>query len=194
VSAQLFPPGIPKAKRLFDLLLTVPGLVLISPLLAVLALLVRLFHGAPVVFTQVRPGYRSQPFTMYKFRSMNEARDEQGALLPDEERLTRFGSFLRASSLDELPELFNVLRGEMSLIGPRPIVMDEIPLYKDDFEIYKQVLPGMTGMWQISGRNDLTYEERVSLDVYYVQNWSIWLDIHILMHTVLTAAQAKGAY
>jgi lipopolysaccharide/colanic/teichoic acid biosynthesis glycosyltransferase len=104
------------------------------------------------------------------------------------------GDFLRRTSMDELPQLWNVMRREMSLIGPRPIVSEEIPLYKDDFEIYKQVLPGMTGMWQISGRNDLSYEERVALDVYYVQNWSIWLDIHILMHTFITTAQARGAY
>ena len=119
---------------------------------------------------------------------------EQKFKLKRDLRITGIGAFLRRTSLDELPQLWNVIKREMSLIGPRPIVKEEIPFYKNDFEIYKQVLPGMTGMWQISGRNDLSYEERVGLDVYYVQNWSIWLDIHILIHTILVILRGQGAY
>jgi len=119
---------------------------------------------------------------------------ESNFKLKNDPRITDIGRFLRRTSLDEIPQIWNVLKGEMSLIGPRPIVTEEIPLYGDEFEIYKQVLPGITGLWQISGRNDLPYHDRVKLDVYYIQNWSIWLDIHILMHTMLATLQARGAY
>ena len=119
---------------------------------------------------------------------------ESNFKLKNDPRITDIGRFLRRTSLDEIPQIWNVLKGEMSLIGPRPIVTEEIALYGDEFEIYKQVLPGITGLWQISGRNDLPYRDRVKLDVYYIQNWSIWLDIHILMHTILATLQARGAY
>ncbi len=136
---------IPRAKRIFDLALTLPGLVLISPLLLTLALLVRIFLGKPVIFSQVRPGYKGKPFALYKFRTMTDARDSQGNLLPDELRLTRFGQFLRSYSLDELPELINVIRGEMSLVGPRPLLMQYLERYSFEQARRHDVLPGMTG-------------------------------------------------
>lgn len=184
MAAYLFPPGVPKAKRLFDLLLTIPGAILISPILLMIAILVRIFHGAPVVFTQVRPGYRGKPFTMYKFRSMSEKRDGQGALLPDGERLTRFGRTLRAASLDELPELYNVLRGEMSLVGPRPLLMQYLARYTPEQARRHDVLPGITGWAQVNGRNNVSWEDKFELDVWYVDHWSLWLDLRILLLTM----------
>ncbi len=180
---MLFPAGVPVAKRLFDLLLTSLGLVIISPVLLVVALSVRLAHGSPVLFKQRRPGYHSQPFTNYKFRTMTGARDAQGRLLPDAERLTRLGRFLRSSSLDELPELFNVLRGEMSLVGPRPLLMQYLERYTAEQRRRHDVLPGITGWAQVNGRNTLTWEEKFRLDVWYVDHWSFWLDMKILLRT-----------
>jgi sugar transferase EpsL len=166
--------------------------ILISPALALIALLVRLLHGAPVVFTQVRPGHHGQPFTMYKFRSMSEARDKHGALLPDEARLTRFGSFLRASSLDELPELINVLRGEMSLIGPRPLLMQYLERYTPKQARRHNVLPGITGWAQVNGRNNVSWEDKFELDVWYVDHWSVWLDMRILLLTLWKVVTSEG--
>lgn len=183
MAVRLFPSGIPKIKRVFDLALTIPGAVLISPILLITALLVRLIHGSPVVFSQVRPGYQGKPFTMYKFRSMNEARDNSGALLPDGQRLTPLGKFLRSSSLDELPELFNVLKGEMSLIGPRPLLMQYLDRYTTEQTKRHNVLPGITGWAQVNGRNNVSWEAKFGLDVWYVDHWSIGLDISILLKT-----------
>jgi Undecaprenyl-phosphate galactose phosphotransferase WbaP len=211
VTHQLINPTQQRIKRLIDIVLIFISLPLLLPLFALIALAIKLDSPGPVFYSQRRIGHNGQEIRMWKFRSMvlnaetvlknylerdpdMRAEWEQNFKLKQDPRITRIGNILRRTSLDELPQLWNVLRREMSLIGPRPIVTDEIPLYKDDFEIYKQVLPGMTGMWQISGRNDLSYEERVGLDVYYVQNWSIWLDLHIFLHTVITALQAKGAY
>ncbi len=211
VTHQLINPTQQTIKRLMDVVLIIVSLPVLLPLFALIALVIKLDSPGPVFYSQKRLGHNGQEIRMWKFRSMVlnaeavlekyieqdpvlQAEWEENFKLKRDPRITRVGNILRRTSLDELPQLWNVLFREMSLIGPRPIVIEEIPLYKDDFEIYKQVLPGMTGMWQISGRNDLSYEERVALDVYYVQNWSIWLDIHILLHTFITAMQAKGAY
>ncbi len=192
MTAKLLPPGVPITKRLFDLILTIPGLLVISPILAVLALLVRLFHGSPIVFTQTRPGYRGQAFTMYKFRSMTNATRPDGQLLPDAERLTRFGHFLRASSLDELPELLNVLRGEMSLIGPRPLLMQYLDRYSPEQARRHNALPGITGWAQINGRNNVSWQIKFELDVWYVDNWSLWLDIQVLARTLWKVLAREG--
>lgn len=186
------PPPIPLRKRLFDLLLTLPGLVLISPLLLVLAVLVLVYHGRPLFFRQRRPGYLGRPFNLYKFRSMSEKRDALGQLLPDEARLTRFGRFIRAYSLDELPELINVVRGEMSLVGPRPLLMQYLERYSPEQARRHEVLPGITGWAQINGRNALSWEEKFRLDVWYVDHWSLWLDIKILLISAVTVIRREG--
>ncbi|NUM43067.1 MAG: sugar transferase [Anaerolineales bacterium] len=188
----LIPPGIPPAKRLFDLLLTIPGLILVTPLLLLTALLVRLFHGSPVIFQHKRPGYRGEPFTLYKFRTMSNARDPRGNLLPDEARLTPLGKFLRATSLDELPELLNVLKGEMSLIGPRPLLMQYLDRYTPEQARRHDALPGITGWAQINGRNNLSWEAKFELDVWYVDHWSVGLDIKILALTFWKVLKREG--
>ena len=189
---RLFPCGIPVVKRLFDLLLTIPGVILISPLLAVLAVLVRIYLGAPVIFRQRRPGYRGEIFTLYKFRSMRDATDSNGKPLPDSERLTRLGRFLRALSLDELPELWNVLKGELSLVGPRPLLIEYLPLYSAEQARRHDVLPGITGWAQVNGRNTLSWQDKFRLDVWYVDHWSLWLDIRILALTFLKVICREG--
>jgi lipopolysaccharide/colanic/teichoic acid biosynthesis glycosyltransferase len=181
-----------RVKRLMDLVLVTPGLVILAPLLLFLAILVRLFHGSPVLFRQQRPGLRCTPFTILKFRTMTMEKDEAGIPLPDEERLTRFGRFLRASSLDELPELLNVLKGEMSLVGPRPLYMKYICCYRAKEQKRHAVRPGITGLAQIRGRNFLAWDNRLALDVWYVENWSLWLDIRILLQTLGSVLRRKG--
>jgi lipopolysaccharide/colanic/teichoic acid biosynthesis glycosyltransferase len=171
-------------KRIFDLLITMPALVLFSPVLVVVALLVRAKLGTPVFFRQERPGLHGKPFMMVKFRTMTDARDAQGTLLPDAERLTRFGRFLRSSSLDELPELWNVLRGDMSLVGPRPLLMEYLPLYSTEQMRRHEVRPGITGWAQVNGRNAISWEEKFALDVWYVDNCSLVLDLRILWLTL----------
>jgi lipopolysaccharide/colanic/teichoic acid biosynthesis glycosyltransferase len=188
----LFPAGIPIRKRLFDLCLTIPGLILISPLLLLLAILVRVKIGRPVMFRQIRPGYRTQPFTNYKFRTMADLRDSEGALLPDEARLVPFGRLLRSSSLDELPELFNVLKGEMSLVGPRPLLMRYLERYTPEQARRHEVLPGMTGWAQVNGRNILSWEDRFRLDVWYVDHWCLRLDLRILLLTLVKVLKREG--
>ncbi|MEJ5241033.1 MAG: sugar transferase [Anaerolineales bacterium] len=188
----MFPPGVPISKRLFDLLLTVPAVILLSPLLALIALLVYLFHGRPVLFRQLRAGYRGEPFWIYKFRTMSDARDAQGNLLPDEQRLTPLGRFLRATSLDELPELFLVLSGKMSLVGPRPLFLHYLERYTPEQARRHEVLPGITGWAQINGRNALTWEEKFRLDVWYVDHRSFWLDLKILLLTVWKVLKREG--
>lgn len=188
----MFPPGVPLTKRIFDLLLTSIGLLLISPLLVILAILVRLKLGAPVLFKQRRPGYRGKPFWIYKFRSMADLYDQEGNLLADELRLTKFGRFMRSASLDELPELFNVLKGEMSLVGPRPLLMQYLERYSPEQARRHEVLPGITGWAQIHGRNALTWEEKFRLDVWYVDHWSIGLDLRILAATLVKTARREG--
>ena len=188
----MFPPGVPISKRIFDLLLTSLGLALISPILALLAALIWLAHGWPLIFSQVRPGYRGKLFRIYKFRTMTEERDKFGNLLPDEERLTRLGHLLRATSLDELPELINVLRGQMSLVGPRPLLVQYLERYTPEQARRHDVLPGITGWAQINGRNALTWEAKFRLDVWYVDNWSFWLDIKILGLTLWKVVKREG--
>ena len=171
-------------KRTFDILVSCLGLILLSPLLLVLALLVRINLGSPVFFCQERPGLHGKIFRLYKFRSMRDAVDKNGNELPDEERLSTFGKLLRASSLDELPELFNVLKGEMSLVGPRPLLVKYLPLYSPEQSRRHNVLPGITGWAQINGRNAISWDEKFRLDVWYVDHWSPLLDLKILFLTV----------
>jgi len=183
MTAKLLPPGVPLSKRLFDLILTLPGLVLISPLLGLIAVLVRIFLGSPVLFRQMRPGKGGEPFNVYKFRTMTDERGSSENLLSDAERMTGLGRFLRNLSLDELPELFNVLRGEMSLVGPRPLLMQYLERYSVEQARRHEVLPGITGWAQVNGRNAITWEDKFRYDVWYVDNWSLWLDIKILLTT-----------
>ena len=189
---MLFPQGIPRSKRIFDLVLTVPGVIVLSPIIAIIAFFVRWKHGSPVLFKQIRPGYQGQLFTLRKFRSMSNARDAEGNLLPDQERLTKLGRFLRASSLDELPELLNILKGEMSLVGPRPLLVEYLERYSPEQARRHEVLPGMTGWAQINGRNALTWEEKFSLDVWYVDHWSLKLDLKILGMTLGKVIRREG--
>jgi len=179
-------------KRLLDLALTIPALILLAPLFVLLALLVRLRLGSPVLFRQQRPGLCGQPFTLFKFRTMTDARDAQGHLLPDANRLTRFGRFLRSTSLDELPELFNVLKGEMSLVGPRPLLMQYLERYTPEQVRRHEVKPGLTGWAQVNGRNALTWEQKFALDVWYVDHWSLWLDLSIILLTAWKVLIREG--
>lgn len=188
----LFPRGVPAGKRLFDLAAAGLGLLVLSPLLLALAILVRARHGAPVLFRQERPGYKGIPFHVHKFRTMNGARAADGTLLPDAERLTSLGRFLRATSLDELPELVNVLRGEMSLVGPRPLLMQYLERYSPEQMRRHDALPGITGWAQVNGRNALTWEDKFRLDVWYVDHWSFWLDIKILLLTLWKVLTREG--
>jgi lipopolysaccharide/colanic/teichoic acid biosynthesis glycosyltransferase len=185
-------PRVPVAKRLFDLLLTILGLILISPILLATALALWLTEGRPVLFRQERPGLGGRIFRLYKFRTMRSLNDANGNPLPDGQRLSKIGRFLRALSLDELPELFNVLRGEMSLVGPRPLLVKYLPLYSPEQARRHNVLPGMTGWAQVHGRNALTWSERFELDVWYVEHWSLWLDIKILLMTPLKVLRSEG--
>jgi sugar transferase EpsL len=171
-------------KRWFDLSIALPLMMVLSPLLGMLALIIRRKLGRPVLFTQVRPGLNGQPFTMVKFRTMTDAKNEHGELLPDKVRLTYLGQFLRASSLDELPELWNVIRGEMSLVGPRPLLTSYLELYSPEQARRHDVLPGITGWAQVNGRNAISWEQKFQLDVEYVNRVSLWLDIKILILTV----------
>ena len=183
---------IPRIKRLMDLLLTCVGLIILSPVYLLIALLVWIFIGRPVLFRQKRPGLAGGPFIVYKFRTMNDRKDDKGNLLPDVDRLTAPGKFLRASSLDELPELFNVLKGEMSLVGPRPLLMQYLERYSPEQNRRHAVLPGITGWAQINGRNALTWNDKFLLDVWYVDHWSIWLDIKILFLTFWKVITREG--
>lgn len=171
-------------KRPLDLLLSGTALVVLSPLIAVAALLVRILLGAPVLYVQERPGLDGRPFRMYKFRSMTNARDATGALLPDERRLTTFGLFIRRCSIDELPGLFNVARGDMSLVGPRPLLMQYLPLYTAHQNRRHEVRPGLTGWAQVNGRDNISWEYKFDMDVWYVDNVSFSLDIRILARTI----------
>jgi lipopolysaccharide/colanic/teichoic acid biosynthesis glycosyltransferase len=192
MSVRLFPPGVPATKRLLDLVLTLPGLIVISPLLAVIAMLIRVRLGRPVFFRQVRPGLRSEPFLVYKFRTMSDLRTADGRLLPDQVRLTGLGRFLRSFSLDELPELFNVLKGEMSLVGPRPLLMEYLSRYSPEQARRHDVLPGITGWAQINGRNALTWEQKFAHDVWYVDHRSMALDVRILAQTLVKTVLREG--
>jgi len=170
-------------KRLLDIVCALVILLLLMSALLLLILLVTVFLGRPVFFKQTRPGYRAAPFQMIKFRTMTDARDAEGKLLPDAQRLTRFGKFLRTTSLDELPELWNVLKGEMSLVGPRPLLMEYLPLYSKEQMRRHEVKPGITGWAQVNGRNAITWTEKFSYDICYISHYSFWLDIKILLMT-----------
>lgn len=179
-------------KRLFDLAATVVALFLIWPVIVVLALLVRIKHGSPVLFRQHRSGMAGKPFMMYKFRTMTDQRDADSNLLPDKLRLTGFGKFIRSSSLDELPELINVLKGNMSLVGPRPLLMEYLPLYTKEQARRHEVRPGITGWAQVNGRNAISWEEKFKLDVWYVDNRTFWLDLKILWITFVKVFKREG--
>ncbi len=183
---------MPRSKRLLDLVIASLGLVILAPFMLILAVLVRILLGAPIIFRQLRPGYKEKPFYLYKFRTMTEGRDASGQLLPDRERLTPFGRFLRALSLDEWPELINVLRGEMSLVGPRPLLMEYLPLYNEEQHRRHEVLPGLTGWAQVHGRNALDWPARFALDTWYVDHWSFWLDVRILLMTLWKVLVREG--
>jgi len=180
------------AKRVMDVTLAAAGLVLLSPLIAVVALAVAVKLGRPLLFTQMRPGLRGKPFRLVKFRTMLDERDAAGRPLDDAERLTPFGRFLRSTSLDELPELWNVLKGEMSLVGPRPLLMDYLPLYSEHQQRRHEVRPGLTGWAQVNGRNALGWPERLDMDVWYVDNRSLWLDLRILAATAAMVLRRRG--
>lgn len=171
-------------KRLFDIVASLAALLLLSPVIVIVAWQIRRKMGSPVLFRQVRPGLHGRSFEMVKFRTMKDAVDAAGNALPDSERLTPFGQFLRSSSLDELPELWNVLKGDMSLVGPRPLLMEYLPLYSPEQYRRHEGRPGVTGWAQVNGRNTLSWEEKFKLDVWYVDNRSMWLDIKILFLTV----------
>lgn len=179
-------------KRLGDFVVAGLGLVFLSLVLVVLAVLVRVFLGSPVLFRQERPGLRGESFVMAKFRTMTNRTDSSGELLPDSERLTRFGRFLRSTSLDELPELWNVARGDMSLVGPRPLLVEYLPLYSAAQARRHEVRPGLTGLAQVRGRNELSWEEKFSLDVWYVDNRDSKLDWAIILWTVKTVTTRRG--
>lgn len=171
-------------KRIFDVIAAVFGLVALAPFYVVVALLIHCQLGSPVFFRQTRPGKNGKPFLMVKFRTMLDATDKHGNLLPDDQRMTPFGSFLRATSLDELPELWNVLKGDMSLVGPRPLLMEYLPLYSKEQYRRHEVRPGVTGWAQVNGRNAISWEDKFRLDVWYVDNQSPWLDLKILFLTI----------
>jgi lipopolysaccharide/colanic/teichoic acid biosynthesis glycosyltransferase len=179
-------------KRIFDIIVSLLLLTLLLPVFVVVAVAVGILLGTPVLFRQQRPGLGGAPFTLLKFRTMRELREVNGEMLPDAERLTAFGRFLRRSSLDELPELFNVLRGDMSLVGPRPLLMEYMPLYTCEQARRHEVRPGITGLAQVSGRNVLDWDEKFKLDVWYVQNRSFLLDMRILVRTLTSVLRGDG--
>ncbi|WP_376765325.1 sugar transferase [Vibrio cholerae] len=179
-------------KRLFDLFASFLGLLVLSPIIVIVAWKIRKNLGSPVLFRQTRPGLNGQPFEMIKFRTMKDAVDANGNPLPDSERMTPFGDKLRNSSLDELPELWNVLKGEMSLVGPRPLLMQYLPLYSKEQARRHEVRPGVTGWAQINGRNAISWEDKFKLDVWYVDNRSFWLDLRILLLTVKKVFVKEG--
>lgn len=179
-------------KRLFDIAAATLGLLLLSPVMVIVAWLIRRKLGSPVLFHQIRPGLNGKPYGMVKFRTMRDAVDSKGNPLPDSERMTPFGSFLRSSSLDELPELWNVLKGDMSLVGPRPLLMEYLPLYSAEQYRRHEVRPGVTGWAQVNGRNALSWEERFKLDVWYVDNRSFWLDLKIVFRTIKKVVARDG--
>lgn len=179
-------------KRVFDIVVSALGLLILSPVFLIIAILVRVKLGSPVFFSQIRPGVGGKPFKMVKFRTMLEAIDQDGNPLPDVERLTAFGRLLRSTSLDELPELWNVLKGDMSLVGPRPLLMEYLPLYSPEQFRRHEVRPGITGWAQVNGRNAISWDERFKLDVWYVDNHNFWLDIKILFLTIKKVIVREG--
>lgn len=179
-------------KRVIDFFLSLSALIILSPLLLTLAILVYFKFGGPILFKQRRPGLNGKPFFIYKFRTMTDARDANGDLLPDAERLTHFGQFLRSASLDELPELLNVVKGDMSLVGPRPLMMQYLDRYTPEQARRHEVRPGITGWAQINGRNALEWEDKFVLDVWYVDHCSLWLDVKIILSTLWKVLRREG--
>lgn len=179
-------------KRILDIISSLLAIIILSPLLAVTAVLVKTKLGSPVLFKQERPGKNEKIFTLMKFRTMTDERDENGELLPDEVRLTKFGKFLRSTSIDELPELFNILKGDMSVIGPRPLLVKYLPRYNEHQHRRHEVRPGLSGWAQVNGRNSISWEEKFDLDVEYVDNYSFAMDVKILFMTVLNVLKKEG--
>jgi lipopolysaccharide/colanic/teichoic acid biosynthesis glycosyltransferase len=188
----LHPENIPLSKRGFDLILSTFGLIILSPVLLVISIIILVYQGLPVLFIQQRPGYKAKPFSIYKFRTMTDDSSPDGNLLPEQQRITRLGKILRATSLDEILELINVFKGEMSVVGPRPLLMQYLSRYSIEQARRHDVLPGITGWAQINGRNAITWEEKFTLDVWYVDNWSFWLDIRILLQTLWKVLLREG--
>jgi len=181
-----------QAKRCFDICIAVGGLLVLAPVIICLAICVLVFVGRPVLFVQVRPGLKAKPFRIYKFRTMVTAHAPDGSVLPDSARLTRFGRFLRSTSLDELPELWNVLIGDMSLVGPRPLLREYLPLYTPQQSRRHEVRPGITGWAQVKGRNSISWEKKFALDIWYVDNRSFWLDLRILWMSIRAVLKREG--
>lgn len=179
-------------KRILDIISSLLAIIILSPLLAVTAVLVKTKLGSPVLFRQERPGKDEKIFTLMKFRTMTDERDENGELLPDEVRLTKFGKFLRSTSIDELPELFNILKGDMSVIGPRPLLVEYIPRYNEHQHRRHEVRPGLSGWAQVNGRNTVSWEDKFDMDVHYVDNYSLAMDVKILFMTVLNVLKREG--
>lgn len=179
-------------KRILDLIFSILGLILLSPVIIVTAVLVRVKFGSPILFKQLRPGLNGVPFTLFKFRTMTESRNADGVLLSDSHRLTRFGRFLRSTSLDEFPELWNVVRGDMSLVGPRPLLVEYLPLYSITQARRHEVRPGVTGLAQVRGRNSLSWDEKFNLDVWYVDNQGFALDCAIIFWTFASVLRRQG--
>lgn len=179
-------------KRLLDFILSLIAIIILSPILLIVAILVRIKLGSPVIFKQKRPGLYEKIFTLYKFRTMTDQKDEQGNLLPDEIRLTKFGKLLRSTSLDELPELFNILKGDMSVVGPRPLLIRYLPLYNEHQKHRHDVRPGFTGWAQCNGRNAISWEEKFDLDVYYIRHVSFLLDLKVIFKTIKIVLFREG--
>lgn len=179
-------------KRILDVMIALCGMIVVIPVGVVVSLLVKIFLGSPVIFKQERPGRYENPFYLYKFRTMTDKRDEEGNLLPDDQRLTKFGKLLRATSLDELPEFINILKGDMSFVGPRPLLMEYLPLYNKRQKHRHDVRPGLTGLAQVRGRNAISWEEKFEYDLKYIQHVSLRTDICILVETVKTVLKRDG--
>jgi lipopolysaccharide/colanic/teichoic acid biosynthesis glycosyltransferase len=179
-------------KCLFDLIVAVPSVILLTPIFVLIGFFVRMKIGSPILFKQVRPGLHGRPFVIYKFRTMTGERGEDGNLLPDRERLTRLGRFLRMTSIDELPEFFNVVKGDMSIVGPRPLLMQYLDRYTPEQARRHEVRPGITGWAQVNGRNAISWEDKFKLDVWYVDNWSLLLDVKIIVMTVVKVLRRDG--
>jgi len=179
-------------KRIIDIIGALVGLIVSAPIMVIVSLIIYLTMGGPVFFKQIRPGLNGRPFVIYKFRTMLDLRDKDGNLLPDEKRITVIGKFLRSTTLDELPEFWNVLKGDMSLVGPRPLLMEYLPRYTPEQARRHEVKPGMTGWAQINGRNAISWEEKFKLDVWYVDNWNILLDLKIIFLTILKVFKREG--
>ena len=179
-------------QRLVDIVLSFLGLLVLSPIILVIGVIILLTTGAPVLFKQRRPGLRAKPFIFYKFRTMNQGRNKYGELLPDQDRLTKLGKFLRKTSLDELPSFLNVLKGDMNLVGPRPLLMEYLDRYTPEQNRRHEVNPGITGWAQVNGRNAITWEEKFELDVWYVDNQSFWLNLKILLITIWKVIKGEG--